>query len=356
VKRDLEFWQRCTIEQYGETEVTVVLDNLDELTVAPDHVETFQLETGDLVFVQHWPGSISGFPGFVVSVAGEVVDVEFPEALYGETTRRKHFLRDIRFYDEWTLVDWKKGDSVFAYKAIQFYPPLFLLFPATVERIQFEVCVQVEFGDGEHAHVPSTLIEPLDVKVGDFVHTCTSFLRHGTNPDERWSPCRAVHRAGDNLLLQDGTGGRFESHLSMVAVLPKGYRMVDGKFEKGPIDFLPDTAVPKSEPAAPYEVYILRTESWKDAANDPITKAHVDKLVASDPELAWAAGEWFDMRLDERSKPRPVAILWKGQPDFAWNGAGIQCTRPNEEQLAKMIDMAVELDANVIGDDGREYH
>ena len=39
-----------------------------------------------------------------------------------------------------------------------------------------------------------------------------------------------------------------------------------------------------------------------------------------------------------------------------WYRNEIRCAGPNEAQLAKMIEMAVEFDANVLGDDGEEYH
>jgi hypothetical protein len=48
--------------------------------------------------------------------------------------------------------------------------------------------------------------------------------------------------------------------------------------------------------------------------------------------------------------------LWNGLPCFWWNQSAIVCTGPSERQLSKMIEIAVELDANVLGDDGKEYH
>jgi hypothetical protein len=105
-----------------------------------------------------------------------------------------------------------------------------------------------------------------------------------------------------------------------------------------------------------YDVHIVRTESWLDAANDPVTKKHFDELITSDPELAWSTKDWIDMSDDHGKVSRYFAILWKGEPSFWWHRDEIRCSGPTEDQLAKMIAMAVELDANVIGDDGEEYH
>lgn len=105
-----------------------------------------------------------------------------------------------------------------------------------------------------------------------------------------------------------------------------------------------------------YDVHIVRTEHWLDAPNDPVTKEQVDALIASDPELAWSRRDWVDMSDDDGKVTRYYAILWHGGPTFWWYGTEIICSGPSEDQLAKMISMAIELDANVIGDDGEEYH
>ena len=43
VKRECEFWHRCTIEDYTANTVTVSFDNLDEITVPNDCVRLFEL-------------------------------------------------------------------------------------------------------------------------------------------------------------------------------------------------------------------------------------------------------------------------------------------------------------------------
>jgi hypothetical protein len=275
VKRDFDLWQRCTIEDCAGTTVAVVLDNMDELSVMADDVKQFDLQPHDLVFIQHWNDAaggpvadgeafsrrrsrvgpaadgvqpplslhragaghaaaadpLGGYPGFVISAEGEMVDVVLPATLYRQVRDEIHtcFQRDLRIYDQIQPADWQRSDRVFAYKAVQFDPPLFLFFPAVVRAVHYDVVVEVEFEDGESALVPATLVEPFRVAVGDVVHTC---VVHQAQADDRWGPCRVVSRDGDSFLLEDGVGAPFEAGIGMIAKLPRGYRMPAGKLEK----------------------------------------------------------------------------------------------------------------------------
>jgi hypothetical protein len=307
-------------------------------------VNAFELEQGDLVFFQPKEGGIGGIPGFVEAVNGEAVELLFPSSLYKESERRKCFLREISFYHDVVPTYWARGTRVFAYRPVTFEPPLFLLFPAIVENTHYDVCVELDFGSGGDRLAPITLVEKPALEPGDIVFTCTSFVSHGINPEERWSPCRIIQCNGHTLVLQDGTGEQFESDISMIATLPKGYQMFDGKFEKVQ-DRRPDPPRrPATESSAFGNVHIVRADTWQNAAEDPITRAQVDDLIGRDPELAWAP--------DRES----CSILWEGRPAFWWDRYEIRCAMPTEDELAKMIAIAIELDANVVRDDGTELH
>jgi hypothetical protein len=106
----------------------------------------------------------------------------------------------------------------------------------------------------------------------------------------------------------------------------------------------------------PYDLHIVRTDDWLDAAIDPITKEHVDALIALDPQLAWSTEDWVDMR-DETTNQviRYYMIHWNGKPTFWWYGDQITCSGPNEPDVMKMVEMAERLNANVFGDDGEAY-
>jgi hypothetical protein len=198
------------------------------------------------------------------------------------------------------------------------------------------VLVHVEFNDGTNLIVPTTLLERPDFDEGDAVYTCTSYVSHAINPIASWTPCRIVERDGDQLTLQDGTGEPFQAPISMVTVLPRGYRMIDGVFER-----IPAAGGSAFKPSESNSVHVIRTEHISSAANDPITREHVKALLEADATLEWASGD---------------RLAWKQDPCFWWNRYEIRCDRPTDAQLAKLIEIAITLDANVIGDDGAEYH
>ena len=338
VKLDLEFWHRCVIVFDNGPFVTVALGNLDEFTVDRDCVRQFELAAGDIVFVQQLDWGLGGTAAIVVSAKDEVAEVNFNLSMDGEGDHGKVVFRDLRAYDGVPLSAWRKGSRVFAYQASRtFYPRLFLFFQAVVREIIHDVCVVVEFVDGESTIVPITLLEKPELKPGSFVHACTSY--------DHWSVCRIIERESDVLTLRDGAGEEFESLIEMIGILPKGFRMIDGKFEK----------ISDDEPATT-TVHIIRAERWQDAATEPITKEDVDALIAKDPELAWEKYDQITASVRTRVPNRPFTIVWRGESCFWWQRHAIRSESPNETHLAKMIDMAIELDANVVGGDGTEYH
>ena len=104
-----------------------------------------------------------------------------------------------------------------------------------------------------------------------------------------------------------------------------------------------------------YDLHIVRTEDWTDAATAPITKQDVDALIAADPELAWSTKDYVDMK-DEAGVPkRYYMITWQGQPCFWWYRDQIQCSGPDDAQIVKLVHMSKVLHANVVGDDGELY-
>lgn len=104
-----------------------------------------------------------------------------------------------------------------------------------------------------------------------------------------------------------------------------------------------------------YDLHIVRTENWTDAASAPITKQETDALIAADSELAWSTTDYVDMRDDAGATTRYWMITWRGQPCFWWYRNQIQCSGPDEKQISKLVQMSRVLRARVIGDDGEEY-
>jgi hypothetical protein len=104
-----------------------------------------------------------------------------------------------------------------------------------------------------------------------------------------------------------------------------------------------------------YDLHIVRTRDWTDAASAPITRQDVDALIAADSELEWSKADHVDMRDDTGAVTRYWMINWRGQPCFWWYRDQIQCSGPNEAQQFKLTQMARALGAFAVGDDGETY-
>ena len=104
-----------------------------------------------------------------------------------------------------------------------------------------------------------------------------------------------------------------------------------------------------------YDLHIVRTENWLEAASASVTKQDVDALIAADSELAWSTTDYVDMSDDAGAVTRYWMITWRGQPCFWWYRDQIQCSGPDEAQVSKLVQMSRVLHAHVVGDDGEIY-
>jgi len=104
-----------------------------------------------------------------------------------------------------------------------------------------------------------------------------------------------------------------------------------------------------------YDLHIVRTKNWLEAASAPITKQDVDALIASDPELAWSTTDHVDMKDDTGAVTHYYMIDWRGKPCFWWYRDQIQGSRLDEAQQSKFVQMARALNAFAVGDDGEIY-
>lgn len=102
-----------------------------------------------------------------------------------------------------------------------------------------------------------------------------------------------------------------------------------------------------------YDLHLVRTNDWLDAADAPVTKADVDALILSDTELSWSM-VYIDMQVDGEVK-RFHLIDWKGEPFFWWYQDQIKFNSSNQDALIKLMLMADTLNAVVVGDDGEHY-
>ena len=104
-----------------------------------------------------------------------------------------------------------------------------------------------------------------------------------------------------------------------------------------------------------YDLHIVRTEDWLEAASSPITKSDVDRLVAADPELDWSTTDYIDMRDDTGAVTRYWMLTWRGEPSFWWYRDQIRCSPSDETVVLKAAQIARALNAFAIGDDGEIY-
>jgi hypothetical protein len=98
-----------------------------------------------------------------------------------------------------------------------------------------------------------------------------------------------------------------------------------------------------------YKVHITRAEHWAKNEGCEIPASEWHDLVKGDPELRLACANG------------PHFAVWNtnaGQPGgwLDWNNGNITTKTPDEQLLAKMIEIAERLGAKVQGDDGELYH
>jgi len=103
-----------------------------------------------------------------------------------------------------------------------------------------------------------------------------------------------------------------------------------------------------------YDVHVVRSASWLDAATDPIGKGEVDALVEADQELGWS-DDCVDMADETGAVTSYFMIAWRGASCFWWYKNQLVCSGPEEAQLIKLVHLARSLRAKVIGDDGETY-
>lgn len=115
------------------------------------------------------------------------------------------------------------------------------------------------------------------------------------------------------------------------------------------------TSSSASHPHMAYDLHIVRTKDWTEAAGAPITKQDVDDLIATDSELAWSTTDYVDMADAAGVSTRCYMITWRGQPCLWWYRDQIQCSGPDEAQVDKLVQMSRVLHAHVVGDDGEIY-
>lgn len=96
-----------------------------------------------------------------------------------------------------------------------------------------------------------------------------------------------------------------------------------------------------------YILHITRAIDWFDSGQSPITINEWRGYVASDSELRPDGdnGPYDFLFVSHLKEPSP---LW-------WKSGRLYTKNPNRATVQKMIEIAVRLNARVLGDDGEVY-
>jgi hypothetical protein len=108
-------------------------------------------------------------------------------------------------------------------------------------------------------------------------------------------------------------------------------------------------------------LHITRGKHWTDSDASPIAQSDWERLVGSDPDLEMtgvAEADTPDGTL--RYENRGLAV-WRRHPSgenvwFDFRQGRVVVKNPDEATIEKMLAVARELGARVVGDDGEAYH
>lgn len=106
-----------------------------------------------------------------------------------------------------------------------------------------------------------------------------------------------------------------------------------------------------------YDIHVVRTTDWADAAKNPIRLDEVDAIIKSDPELQWSKTDYVDVRDRNGKRIRTFAIVWRGSTYFWWDQDQIiyKATKDAALVIKKLLQIAAKLKARVVGDEGEVY-
>lgn len=109
-----------------------------------------------------------------------------------------------------------------------------------------------------------------------------------------------------------------------------------------------------------YDLHISRAKDWTDSEANPITEGEWWDLVAADPDLELAGAAETETPDGVLRYENPGLALWRAHPTdekvwFDFRNGRVVVKNPDEPSIAKMLEVARELGARVVGDDGETY-
>jgi hypothetical protein len=107
-----------------------------------------------------------------------------------------------------------------------------------------------------------------------------------------------------------------------------------------------------------YNLYITRAASWLDRAEHPISDGEWQSIIAADPTLVINESDYSDHAGADGHVQTIHPVEWTASDDdnCLWYGDGaIECKNPSPMWIAKMVDIARQLDARVLGEEDEQY-
>jgi hypothetical protein len=107
-----------------------------------------------------------------------------------------------------------------------------------------------------------------------------------------------------------------------------------------------------------YSVHITRANNWCAAQEQPISEEEWLAAVEQDPTLSINKDDYYEYKTEGEKAKRIHPVEWAEAEDknCLWWGRGqIECKNPSDAWVAKMVALAMRLNAKVVGDEGEQY-
>ena len=107
-----------------------------------------------------------------------------------------------------------------------------------------------------------------------------------------------------------------------------------------------------------YEIYVTRADSHLDTQQHPIPEVEWLAVSSRDASLCVSTHDYLDHRSADGRIERVYPWRWTAHPDKPplWFIEGaLRAKSPDKSTVSKLVQLAHELGARVIGEDGEEY-
>ncbi len=104
------------------------------------------------------------------------------------------------------------------------------------------------------------------------------------------------------------------------------------------------------------DIKVVKNNNRVTQQENPITKEELDEIIQKDRELAWSEKDYVAMTDKNGQVTRYYAIKWNNIPCFLWYKNEILCSKADERQIVKLVEIANKLGAKVRGYDGNTFN